>query len=62
MGINTLNKFVVGVAGDKIAILNLPAIANPMSKSDALILAAYLVILADDNDEFEKIKTACMNS
>ncbi len=60
--INTINKFMVGVLGDNISIINLPALAKPISKSDALMLAAWLVCLADDNDEFQNILKACLNT
>lgn len=46
------NKFLVGVRGDKVVVINFPPIAEGLSKSDALLLAAWLVALADDDDKF----------
>ena len=55
--IDTTNKFMVGrtVAGS-FAILAPPR--HPMSNADALILAAYLVALSDDPDDFPAILAA----
>lgn len=53
------NKFGVGVHGDHIIVVLAP---HKISKADALNLAAWLVTLADDNDEFglviEKVQNA----
>lgn len=43
--IETMNKFVVGARGDRIVILNFPP--SPMTAEDALLLAAWLVSIAD---------------
>jgi hypothetical protein len=53
--VETFNKFLVGVRGDDIVVLkeNLR-----LSKADALNLAAHLVALADDNDEFQALYQA----
>ncbi len=47
--IDTANNQLVGVQGDLIRILN-PVTA--ITKAEALCFAAWLIILADDNDEF----------
>lgn len=46
--IDTLNRFVVGMIGGKIAIV-FPPIA-PITKEQALNLAAHLVALADTSE------------
>ena len=43
-----MNKFLVGAQGDDLVIL---AFARRLSKSDALNLAAHLVVLADPTFE-----------
>lgn len=48
---DTANKFLVGVRGDKIAMLDPPR--GEMSKDDALLLAAWLVTLADDEKPYK---------
>ena len=57
--IDTTNKFMVCTQGDKVAIIKHP---YAMNKADALNLAAWLVSIADTNDEFkmilEKVKNA----
>jgi len=54
------NKFLVGVGGDSIAITKpVPPI---MSKADALNLAAWLVALADDKEEFRELLEECLSS
>lgn len=51
--INTENKFVVGGKDNRIVIM-MPV--HDLSKGDALLLAAWLVAMADDNDEFPGAK------
>ncbi len=46
--VDTLNKFLVAVNGETILLMNPPRV--PISKADALLLAAYLVTLADDDE------------
>ncbi len=53
--LNTDNNQSVGVRGDEVVIL-LPQ--QVMSKSEALRHAAWLVALADDDDEFPAVLTA----
>lgn len=48
MAIDTLNKFMVGVQGENINILMPPR--GPISKQDALLLAAWIVTLAADDE------------
>lgn len=52
----TFNFAMVGVRGDTIVILR-PGAVREMSKDQALLLAAYLVALADDDgrDRFMKV-------
>lgn len=59
----TLNKYLVGVQGDMI-VLGLPMKAARMSKDDALLLAAWLVAMASDDDpvEFEPVLKAVRNT
>lgn len=45
---DTFNKYMVGVQGDNVVIMNPPR--GPISKADALMLAAWIVTLAA-NDE-----------
>ena len=45
MSLETLNKFAVGGLGESIVVLNPPR--GPVSPDDALLLAAYLVALAE---------------
>jgi hypothetical protein len=45
---DTFNKHMVGVQGNNILIMNPPR--GPMSKEEALIFAAWIVTLADDDE------------
>lgn len=47
--VNTINDHMVGVQGDDIVFLNPPI---KITKERALVLAAWIVSLADDNDDF----------
>ncbi len=47
---DTHNKFMVGVQGERIVIMLPPT--GPISKRDALMFAAWIVTLADDNADF----------
>lgn len=58
--INTTNKFMVGGQNDQILITMPPR--GPIGKEDALVLAAWLVALADREDRFQKILTAVQNT
>lgn len=51
--LDTFNKFAVGVRASQIAFpVGLPA---TMSKDDALVLAAWIVAMADDGEKFDRI-------
>lgn len=51
---DTTNKYMVSALGDRLLILNPPK--NTISKDDALLLAAWLVVLADPaEEEFEAV-------
>lgn len=57
---DTSNKQLVGVRGENIIVM-LPA--HRMTKQEALVHAAWLVVLAENNDgEFDKVLTAVKNS
>ncbi len=54
--VDTANRFMVGLAGDGIAIRGSAQLIRglarrPLSKDDALNLAAWLVAMADPTDE-----------
>lgn len=58
---DTFNKHFVGVRGDDIVIINPPA--GPISKADALVFAAWIVTLADDDETgFQKALEAVHNT
>jgi hypothetical protein len=59
MGIDTVNHQLVGVLADEIVVM-LPW--KRMTKPEALAHAAWLVILADDADEFDDILAAIQNT
>ncbi len=52
---DTENKFMVASQGGQIVML---APVTRMSKADALNLAAWLVVLADERDEFPALLDA----
>lgn len=60
--IETFNKFMVAVSGRGIGMLNPPR--GPMTADDALILAAYLVSIAemDATHKFEEVLKAVQNA
>lgn len=55
---DTANKHLVGAQGGNIVILNPPR--GPISKHDALVLAAWLVTLAanDEGSDFDRVLRA----
>lgn len=58
---DTFNKHMVGVQGDNIVIVSPPR--APMSKTDALLFAAWIVALADDDETgFQKALEAIRNT
>lgn len=52
------NYQAVGARGDQIVVI-LPK--RTMTKEEALVHAAWLVAMADDNEEFEKILSKVMS-
>ena len=55
------NEFLVGRAGDRIALLRPPLMGQAMSRRDALLLAAWLVVLTDPAEgDFERALDAVM--
>ncbi len=58
--IDTANKFMVGMRGSDTIIIMRPI--QEMRRLDALNLAAHLVALADDNDEFPALLQAVRNT
>jgi hypothetical protein len=58
--IDTTNKFLVGVLGDKVVVMAPPV--KPINRQDALLLAAYLVAFSDENDEFQNYLLAVRNT
>jgi hypothetical protein len=58
--INTSNDFLVGAIGDRLQMTLVP---GPMTKAEALRLAAWLVVLADPLDEqWPAVKDAVRNT
>jgi hypothetical protein len=58
--IETFNKFLVGASGRGLTIMNPPR--GPMTTDDALLLAAYLVAMADPGgDQFKPVLDAVLN-
>lgn len=57
--IDTSNKCFVGVHGDNLTIMRPPQ--GLISKPDALLLAAWLVALADDDGQFPAVLEAVQN-
>ncbi len=59
--IDTSNTHLVGVRGDEILVMLPPT--RPMSRAEALRFAAWLVALADfDDDQFPRILDAVRNT
>ena len=59
--IDTTNKFLVAMGGGGVEIMMPPR--GPMTNADALLLAAYLVALAEKNeDNFAKTLSAVRNT
>jgi predicted phage-related endonuclease len=61
-GINVTNKFLVGVRGDNTLVIAKLRPDYLLTKANALNLAAWLVALADDNDEFPALLRAIQNT
>jgi hypothetical protein len=60
MAPDTTNKFLVAMRGDGLLAPMRPV--QLLRKSDALNLAAWLVAMADDNDEFPALLEAVRNT
>lgn len=59
--IDTFNKFAVGMQAGDIALLNPPP--RRITRQDALLLAAYLVCMADPSgEEFPKVLEAVQST
>jgi len=58
--IDTANKFMVGVRGDHIVVLNPPR--EPITNADALNLAAYIVSCVGDDELWESTLAAVQNA
>lgn len=58
--IETLNKFLVGARGDKVVIMLPPR--GELSRKDALGLAAWLVAIAEQDNEFQSVLNAVRNT
>lgn len=57
---DTTNDFLVSMRGEAIIIMLAPRV--PITKEEALRLAAYLVAMADDKNEFPEILKAVQNT
>ena len=60
--IDTFNKFLVGAQSNGIVIGAPPMIGAALDRNDALILAAWLVALADRDGKFQKVLAAVQNT
>lgn len=60
MSIDTTNKHLVGVLGDKVIVMKPPT--QPLAREDAMLLAAWLVALSDHDNEFQKYLDAVRNT
>lgn len=58
--IDTTNKFLAGVRGDRVVFLR--PVPQHLTRADALLLAAYLVSLVGDDDEWQRVLTAVQNT
>jgi hypothetical protein len=54
--INTFNKFIVGRRGEFVRIERL--IAKELSTEDALLLAAWIVAIVGDREQFDRVYEA----
>lgn len=61
--IDTFNKFMVGMRAGHICIAAPPMAGLGILRADALLLAAYIVALADPvGDEFQQVLEAVQNT
>lgn len=56
---DTTNDFAVSTMGEKIIIMRLNAV---LTKAEALRMAAWLVSLADDKNQFNEVLDAVQNT
>lgn len=59
---DTSNRFFVGATGDHISILMPPPPQGVITRQEALNLAAWLVAIADIDDEFDDLLQAIRNT
>lgn len=57
--IDTFNKFFVGAHGDSLVFLK--PIPTRLSHDDALLLAAFLVSMVGDDEQWERVLKAVQN-
>lgn len=63
MDLDTFNKFLVAAQGDRLVILRQPI--PPLDRTDALTLAAWLVVMGDrqaDHADFVRLVEEIENS
>lgn len=61
--VDTMNKFLVSRAGgDPGDFVFLRPIPQRISQADAYLLAAFLVAMSDDDDEFKRVLQAVCNT
>lgn len=60
MTIDTFNQFAVGVRGDEIIIGRSPM--PPLTRAEALNIAAWIVALADVDDQFDELRREVENT
>lgn len=61
--IDTTNNFLVGIAGTGGAVMfNPPQRGQVLEKDESLRLAAWIVLMVNDDARFEAIKQACMET
>lgn len=58
--IDTTNKFLVGMQGNSLAFLR--PVPLRLSHQDALVLAAYLVSMVGDDEQWERTLKAVQNA
>lgn len=58
--INTVNKFMIGTQGD--SYLFLRPVPQRISKDDALVLAAYIVAMNCNEEEWQAVYQAVLDA
>lgn len=59
--VDITNQWLLGTKGDNIVMLNHNAAIN-MTRIEALVLAAWLVAMADEDNEFKQILEKVQNT